>query len=173
MALTALLPLISAGAQVLPFFGAQKKQKKALKEQRNLLDALTNTNNPIFQETYKQQKELGQQNLAETIAELQRQNRKQSMLGRTPLFSPERGGETLFRGVTRGYQDIQNEAQGSARNLIANRLQGLQGIYPEEQQSNLMGAGMQSVIGEFLGSKKGKKAINSGIKSLSSIFGIR
>lgn len=84
----------------------------------NLANAQIDENNPLFQQIYGQEKQAGQQDLAQSIAEAVAQNRKLSMLGRTPLFSPERGGETTFRALTQGYQSTQDQARQRARQII-------------------------------------------------------
>lgn len=84
----------------------------------DLANAQVDENSPIFQQIYGQEKQQGQQDLAASIAEAVAQNRKLSMLGRTPLFSPERGGETTFRALTQGYQNAQDTARQRARQII-------------------------------------------------------
>ena len=97
-------------AGMLPFLKLPKKQAAYYQPFNQTVGAMADINSPQFQNIYNQQKQSGQQNLAESIAEMVRQNRKQTRLGRTALFSPERGSETLFRGINKGYQDIQNQA---------------------------------------------------------------
>lgn len=99
-----------------------KPVQNTIGQSQNAIDALGNTANPLYQRIYGQQREQGQQNLGESVAEMVRQNRKQNYLGRGALFSPERGGETLFRGVNRGYQDIQNQAANDTRGIIGNQI---------------------------------------------------
>lgn len=80
--------------------------------------AQMDTNNPLYQQIYGQQKAQATQNLAQGIQEISNQNRKLSSMGRVPLFDPERGGEQLFRGLTQGYQNAGNlAAQGTERTL--------------------------------------------------------
>lgn len=84
----------------------------------NLANAQIDQSNPLFQQIYGQEKGAAQQNLSEAIAEAARQNSKLSMLGRTPLFNPERGGETQFRTLTQGYQTVQDTARERARQIL-------------------------------------------------------
>lgn len=77
------------------------------------------TNDPLYQQTYEAERGAGMQDLAASIAEMARQNRKLSSMGRTPLFNPERGGETAFRGLTQGYQNVQDTARQRARQILA------------------------------------------------------
>lgn len=111
-------------ASAVPFLNLPKQQAKYYQPYNNTIDAMTNTSNPMYQQIYSQQKQQGQQNLAEAIAEMSRQNRKLSALGRTPLFSQERGGETQFRGLTQGYQDNQNQAATRTQGILGNAAQG-------------------------------------------------
>lgn len=75
-------------------------------------------NDPLYQRTYEGERGQGMMDLAAAISEAGRQNRKLSSMGRTPLFSPERGGETIFRTMTRGYQDVQSQARQRAREIL-------------------------------------------------------
>lgn len=77
------------------------------------------TGDPLYQRTYEDERGAGMQDLAAAIAEMARQNRKLSSMGRTPLFNPERGGEMAFRGMTQGYQNVQEQARARARQILA------------------------------------------------------
>jgi len=83
-------------------------------------DAMVDISSPQYQNIYNQQKLQGQQNLADQIAEYSRQNRKLSMMGRVPLFDQQRGGEQVFRQLTKGYQDIQNTAANQTQGILQN-----------------------------------------------------
>lgn len=100
-------------------------------------------NNKKYKQFYGQFRQQGQQNIADFIAEAQRQNRKQSAMGRTPLFSPERGGEVMFREMIRGYQDNQNTASGMALDATSKALQ-------QQQQNDLQKADVWGNIGGAL-----------------------
>lgn len=102
----------------LPFLNLPKKQAAYFQPAQNYANAAVDTNNPLYQQVYGQQREQGQQNLAQQIQELSNQNRKLSSMGRVPLFDPERGGEQLFRGITQGYQGIQNQAANDSRGIL-------------------------------------------------------
>lgn len=95
-------------------FGSDKYHKPAKRAAQAQLDP----NSPMFQKLYSAERGQGQQDLAFQIAELQRQNRKSTELGRTPLLSPERGGETIFRGLMEG----QMKAGDQARRMTVDRL---------------------------------------------------
>ena len=95
-----------------------KAQQGMLGEMGELANAQYNPDNPLYQRLYGQEKDAANQDLAAVIAEMSRQNRKLSSLGRTPLFSPERGGEQMFRATIQGHQDAQNMARMRAREIL-------------------------------------------------------
>lgn len=146
---------IQSLAQALPAYNYTKKYNQYLAPAQETLDAMGDITNPKYQQIYGQQKQQGQDNLAYQIAELGRQNRKLSMLGRTPLFSAERGGETLFRGLTQGYQDIQNKAGDQTQNILANLFKnqsamGLQRAQYGAQKASVKG-GMYGSLAKLFG----------------------
>lgn len=115
---------IQSLAQAVPAYGYTKKLNKYLQPAEEALGAMGDPSSDLYQQVYSGQKQQGQDNLAYQIAELGRQNRKLSSMGRTPLFDEERGGETMFRGITQGYQDIQNKAAGQTQDILANLFKG-------------------------------------------------
>jgi len=144
-------PQQSAGqtiAMAIPFLNLPKKQLQNLQPAQNAVDAMVNTDNPMYQQIYSQQRQQGQQNLAEQIAEMSRQNRKLSALGRTPLFDQGRGGEQLFRGITQGYQDIQNNAANDTRGILGNAAQNYMSI---GQQKNQIAQNKAGISGNIYG----------------------
>lgn len=149
----------SAGAtlaQSLPFYNYSQNLGQYQKPAQQLLSAMTDTNNPQYQQIYGQQKQQGQQNLAESIAELSRQNRKLQVMGRSPLLDDERGGEATFRTLTKGYQDVQSQAAGNTQNILGNAYTGA------VQQ------GQQRQLNDY-----SKAGVNSGIfGALSKLFGL-
>jgi len=104
----------------IPAYNYSKKAGRYMQPAQDIAAAYGNMDNPMYQKIYGQQKQAGQQNIAEVIAEMQRQNRKSSAMGRTPLFSQERGGEQQFRGLVQGYQDAQNNAMGQTNDILGN-----------------------------------------------------
>lgn len=110
-------------AQVLPYLSYLGNANSYNQNSQNLSGAMTDTSSPQYQGIYNQFKQQGQQNLAESIAEADRQNRKSAALGRTPLFSQDRNGEQDFRNMTQGYQDVQNNASKQAFGQINNAYQ--------------------------------------------------
>lgn len=134
---TDILSLISSVPSLMSLFGGgttapyQKQQEQLAGRQNQISQALTDNNNPLYQQLYGQYKQQNQSNLAETIAEAQRQNRMNTRNGRTPLFSNERGGETAFRALTQGYQNSGAQADQQTRQALTQAggqtLGGLQG----------------------------------------------
>ena len=143
-------------AESIPLRGLPKKQAAYYQPFNQTVAAMQDPNSQQFQNIYSQQREMGQQNLAESVAELVRQNRKQNRLGRTPLFSPERGGETLFRGVNKGYQDVQNQARNQTYDILGNTAK------LQQMQAQQMGA--------TAASKAGQKS--SLLGALTKLFGL-
>jgi hypothetical protein len=140
----------------LPFYNLPKKQAGYFAPAQRALNASINPDDPMYQKIYGQQKLRGQQNLAEVIAEAMRQNRKAGALGRTPLFSAERGGEEIFRNLSRGYLDTQNNAADQTQNILGTAAQGYGNM-----------AGIQS---QFAANKAGIKGNLLG--GLAKLFGL-
>lgn len=128
-------------ASALPFYNLPKKQMAFFQPAFNMSAAAIDPSSPEYQRLYGQKRQQGQQNLAEVIAEAQRQNRKASLLGRTPLFSNERGGEEIFRNLNRGYQDVQNQAATDTEQLLGKRADSLykQGAVGAQYAANKAG----------------------------------
>lgn len=126
----ALLNVLGTLTQALPYIRAQYKgkdlsgQNQAAGEMSRLAQASYNPDDPLYKKLYAQNREMGQQDLASTISELSRQNRKLTSMGRTPLLDQERGGETVFRNLMRGYQDVGNDARGETVNQLRGGLEG-------------------------------------------------
>lgn len=141
-------------AQLIPYLPYLNHMNDYGANSRNLASAMTDTSNPAYQNLYGQFKQQGQDNLSQQIAEMERQNRKQSAMGRTPLFSPERGGEATFRGLTQGYQDVQNNASKQAFGQLNNAYQAAQQQDQMKQQNalqkaNVFGSGAGAIAKLF------------------------
>lgn len=147
-------------ATALPFLSLPGKQERYMQPAYNTFAAAADPNSHQYQQIYGQQRQQGQENLAESIAELSRQNRKLSMLGRTPLFDQERGGEQVFRGLTQGYQNVQHQAADDTRAILAELAKGqmLQG-----QQRGQTAANKAGINANLLG---------AGAKFLPMLFGL-
>lgn len=103
----------------------------------NIANAMNNTNNPLYQQMYGQQKEQNMNNLASATSMMQGQNRMQSAMGRTPLFAQGRGGEEIFRNLMQGYQNNDATAQQQVHNQLAQNLQGSnQALMASQAQNN-------------------------------------
>lgn len=122
--------LISSVPSLISLFGGgttapyQKQQEQITGRQNQISQALTDTSNPLYQQLYGQYQQQNKSNLAETIAEAQRQNRMNLQNGRTPLFSNERGGETIFRNLAQGYQNSNVQADQQTRQGLQQALIG-------------------------------------------------
>ena len=99
-----------------------KGQKRATGQMEAIQAAQLDPSNPLYQRLYNQERADMGYDLASTIAEVQRQNRKAVSMGRNPLLSSDRGGEAIFRALM-----SQQEAGGSqARANVLNRLSAAQ-----------------------------------------------
>jgi len=133
-------------ASSIPYYNYTKNLGKYYTGANSILDAMQDPTSQKYQQIYGQQRQQGQQNLAETIAELSRQNRKLAMMGRVPLFNEERGGEQQFRALTQGYQDVQNRAAGQTQDILGRAYQGAFQQGQQRQQNDLSRAGVNSGI---------------------------
>jgi hypothetical protein len=104
----------------------RKQQEEIANRQNQLSQALTDTNNPLYQQMYGQYKQQNQNNLAQVIAEAQGQNRMNASMGRTPLFNNERGSENIFRTLAQGYQNSGVQADQQTRAGLQQALGGNQ-----------------------------------------------
>jgi len=100
-------------------------QKKQLADRMSAMSAAQgDTSNPLYQQVYGQYQDQNRQNLANTVAQLQGQNRMNQQNGRTPLFDPSRGGEQLFRAITQGQQSLGVQSDQEARSALSQGLGG-------------------------------------------------
>lgn len=134
-----------------------KKIKKTSGEMENLARAQYDTNSPLYQQIYEQQKGAGQQDLASTIAELSRQNRKLQTMGRTPLLDQERGGESIFRNLILGQEDVGNRARENTFERLRAGQNSMSGVYntqnniaDQDYDNNLKKVGAYYSIGDAL-----------------------
>lgn len=131
----ALLNLLSTLTQAVPYIRAQYKgkdlgpQKQTAAELANVTNAQYNMDNPLYQGLYEQNRQSGQQDLARTIAEISRQNRKLTSMGRNPLLDQQRGGESVFRNLIMGQQDVGNQARENTFGQLRNAASGLGATY--------------------------------------------
>lgn len=104
----------------------QKQQKEIADRQNQYSQALTDVNNPLYQQLYGQYKQQNQSNMAQGIAEAQAQNRLNAGMGRVPLFNNERGSENIFRNLMQGYQNQGVQADQQTRSALQQGLMGNQ-----------------------------------------------
>jgi len=133
-------------ASTIPYIGYANNLNKYIQPAANMAAGLTDTDSPAYQKLYGQFKEQGQQNLAESIAELSRQNRKLALMGRAPLLDTSRGGETTFRNLNQGYQDVQNQASNQAFTQLGQGYQAQQQLGKQRQENALSKAGVKGGI---------------------------
>lgn len=109
-------------------YGDQQKQLAG--QQQQISQALLQgPSNPYYQQIFNQYKQQNQNNTAATIAEAQGQNRMNANMGRTPLFSNERGSENIFRTLTQQNQNSGVQADQQTRAALTGAGQStLQGI---------------------------------------------
>lgn len=121
--LTAIPGLISdfSGSTSNPY---QKQQEELAARQNQISQAMTDTNNPLYQQMYGQYKQQGQNQMADMIAEAQGQNRMNANMGRTPLFSNERGSENIFRSMMQQQQGAGVQADQQTRAALGQALSG-------------------------------------------------
>lgn len=100
-------------------------QKNTAAQLANVNNAITNPSNPLYQQMYGQYRQMGQQQLGENISQMEGQNRMLSGMGRTPLFAPERQGETAFRAQALSGPQIGIAAQEQTQGALMNALKGL------------------------------------------------
>lgn len=123
------LSLISAIPSLMQAFGGSsnpygQQQKQLADQQSQYASALGNPSNPLYQQLYGQYQNQNRQNLGQSIAEAQAQNRANVALGRTPLIGGERGNETLFRNIMQGYQQGDVNATNETQKALQSALSG-------------------------------------------------
>ncbi len=106
------------------------------KKKEELASAMGDTNNPLYKQLYGQYRQQGATNLGSGIAELQRQNRMNNKMGRTPLFDQERGGESLFRNLMSGYEGLGTQADTQTRQNLQGQFANYTGMTPTTAKVN-------------------------------------
>lgn len=139
-------------------------QQQLAGEISQLAKAQTDTSNPLFQSLLSQNKQAGNQNLAATIAQLQSQNRLALSNGQKPLLDQERGGESIFRNLIQGQQDVGNTALENTFGQLRNAQNSLGGAY--NTQSSLANS-------QFSNTQKKVGAYGSISDALQNLFGLK
>lgn len=103
-----------------------KQQDATAARMAQISAAQTDTSNPLYKQLYGQFQDQNRQSMAQTISEAQAQNRMNTGMGRTALFSPERGGETIFRNLMQGYQGMGQQADQQTRQALMQAQAGTQ-----------------------------------------------
>lgn len=104
-------------------------QKKIAGQLNQVSQAQYDPKSAIYQNIYNENKSGNQQNLAQVISEIQRQNRKAQTMGHAPLLDQERGGESVFRNLILGQQDTENNARTNTLNQLRGAQSGLTSTY--------------------------------------------
>lgn len=102
----------------------QKQQEELAQRMAQITSAQTDTSNPLYKQIYGNYADQNRQNMAQVIAEAQGQNRMATGMGRTPLFDPGRGGETLFRSLMQQQQGAGVQADQQTRQALSGALSG-------------------------------------------------
>lgn len=144
-----------SGSESAPY---RKQQEQIAQRQNQLSQAMTDTNNPLYQQIYGQYKQQNQNNLAQVIAEAQGQNRMNAGMGRLPLFNQERGSENIFRNLMQGYQNQGTQADQQTRQALGQAMYGNQAaqgqyntISPYGQAANAQQLSGYNLISNMLG----------------------
>lgn len=134
---------LSSLAQIIPAIIASFKgintggQKRTTEQLENVTNAMYNTNNPLYQQLYGQNRQLQQQNLGNAISQAEGHNRMLSAAGRTPLFANGREGETAFRSMVQGQDNAAQLAQQQTQGQLGNAADTLaRGLYPIQQHNS-------------------------------------
>lgn len=130
------LSLISAIPSLISDFSGnttapyKQQQQQLAQRQGQISAALTNgPSDPLYQSIYGQYKQQNANNAASLISEAQGQNRANANLGRTPLFSQERGSENIFRSLMQQQQNAGVQADQQTRaSLTGGSQAALQGL---------------------------------------------
>lgn len=97
----------------------RKQQEQLAGQQQQISGALAQgPGNPLYQQLYGQYQQQNKNNMAQMIAEAQGQNRMNSNMGRTPLFSQERGSENIFRQMMQQYQGMGAQSDQQTRGAL-------------------------------------------------------
>jgi len=173
------LSLISAIPSLISDFSGSsnpygKQQKQLADRQAQYSAALADTNNPLYQQLYGQYQQQNRNNLAQTIAEAQGQNRMNAAMGRVPLFSPERGGETIFRNLMKGYQDSGVQSDQQTRQALMQAAQtggaaigGYNSITPAKNSATAQKLAGVDLLSQILGNATKKSTNTSSMQQMT------
>lgn len=100
----------------------EQQKKAAAGNMANISAAMTDTSNPLYKQLYGQYQDQARQNMAQVISQAEGQNRMNATMGRTPLFDPARGGETMFRSLMQGYQGMGQQSDLQTRQALQGAL---------------------------------------------------
>lgn len=138
-------------------------QKRLAGQMEQLALAQANPDNAAFQKLYQKNRALGQSGLADTIAEIQRQNRKAITMGRAPLLDRERGGESIFRNLMKAQQDQELTNRNATFSQLGTAQRAL--ALPSDAYSAIATGNYQNSLAKAAGT-------NSLGDALQSLFGL-
>lgn len=169
------LSLISAIPSLISDFSGSanpyaKQQQQLAGNQLQAQNALIGgPSNPLYQSIFGQYKQQNANNVAQTIAEAQGQNRMNSNMGRTPLFSNERGSENIFRTLTQANQNagVQADTQtraalGQAGGMSLPGIAGYNAMIPQTNAATAQGLqGYQGIYNLLRGAGSSQPGVGS------------
>lgn len=103
---------------------AEKAQDQALANQQYYQQQLADPNSTLMQGYTNANKDLLDRQFAGSINDLVNQNRRQTAMGRQPLFDPERGDQQILRAQSIGFQQNADQARENARRTITDLASG-------------------------------------------------
>lgn len=118
------------------------KRTPAEMQNEQLSNALSNPENPLFKRYQAQETDSALQDYQMGLQDLITANRRQSALGRTPLFDPERGGEDIWRATQLGRVSAGQQGTSAARQDIMNAINANRGasqVQRNRQETNAIG----------------------------------
>jgi len=154
---------------------SSKKMKKALAMQKNLINAMINTGNPLFKKMLAEQKSAMSMDFANAIQELRTADRRYGLL------NPERRDEAVSQAFGQFGEDLGQRAGEQVRNYLAmasganQNMLGLLGPLAELQknrQAGLLSGGLEAAIlgGESL---FGEKPLGGSSSWIADLFGAK
>lgn len=100
---------------------AERAQTQSLADQRTYQQALADPNSALMKSYASSNRDMLDRDFAASIQTLINQNRRQTLLGRQPLFDPERGDQQILRAQNLGFEQNADRA----RQMATQTLQGL------------------------------------------------
>lgn len=109
------------------FSGTKSNSGSIASQSQGIANAMTNTQNPLYQQLYGQFNQQNKTNAASAISAADAQNRLNAAMGRVPLFSPERRGQESFRNSILASQNAGQTANQQTLATLQAANRGLSG----------------------------------------------